>query len=175
MGATAKRQPGQADQPRALGRLAGNYELEHTQMDVTEVAAIISTQFPEVSLSDVKLLGEGCDSWASRSARGGSSSSRSAPMLTSRSCSSFASCPCWQHSQRCRCQPFVFWGGPRPPFRSILSAIRSFRVCRRFRLIRSSCRSNDGRQSWAGTSHGCIDFPPARQQGWGVSTRTSRS
>src|SRR5215471_12435707 len=60
----AKPVAGQADQPTALSRLMGNYRLEDTQMDVTEVAAIIHSQFPEVSLSDVKLLGEGCDSWA---------------------------------------------------------------------------------------------------------------
>src|SRR5215472_17224316 len=33
-------------------------------MDVTEAVAIIHSQFPEVSLSDVTFLGEGCDSWA---------------------------------------------------------------------------------------------------------------
>jgi aminoglycoside phosphotransferase (APT) family kinase protein len=63
-GGMAKRQPGQADQPRALGRLVGNYGLEDTQTDATKVAAIIHPQFPEICLSNVKLLGEGCDSWA---------------------------------------------------------------------------------------------------------------
>jgi hypothetical protein len=33
-------------------------------MDVTEVAPIIHSQFPEVLPSTVALLGEGCDSWA---------------------------------------------------------------------------------------------------------------
>src|SRR5215471_14502424 len=60
----AKPVAGQADQPTALSRLMGNYELEDTQMDVPEVAAIIHSQFPEVALSNIKLLGEGCDSWA---------------------------------------------------------------------------------------------------------------
>jgi len=42
----------------------GNYGLEDTQMDATEVAAIIHSQFPEICSSNIKLLGEGCDSWA---------------------------------------------------------------------------------------------------------------
>src|SRR5262245_20623357 len=33
-------------------------------MDVPEVAAIIHSQFPEAPLSNIKLLGEGCDSSA---------------------------------------------------------------------------------------------------------------
>ena len=33
-------------------------------MNVTEVASIIHSQFPEISLSNVTLLGEGCDSRA---------------------------------------------------------------------------------------------------------------
>jgi len=33
-------------------------------MDVTAVSEIIRSQFPDVSLAGVTLLGEGCDNWA---------------------------------------------------------------------------------------------------------------